>query len=178
MKVSYSCTQNVASIINSHNKKLLNVKNQEEKPCNCRKKEECPLEGKCRGGNVVYKCETSVAGHPKRVYLGTAEGDFKTRYYNHKKSFKNRGYINETTLAKYIWEMKENYNVTPTLKWSIVKTVPSYSNITKKCMLCLHEKFEILNYPNQAELLNKRSDLVSKCRHGNMFLLRNYKDKD
>ena len=28
--------------------------------------------------------------------LGTADGDFKQRYYNHKKSFKNRKYPNET----------------------------------------------------------------------------------
>ena len=32
-------------------------------------------------------------------------------------------------------------------------------------MLCLHEKYEILNYPDQEELLNKRSELLSKCRY-------------
>ena len=46
---------------------------------------------------------------------------------------------------------------------------------TKKCRLCLQEKFEILAYPNPDELLNKRSELVSKCRHVNKFLLANYK---
>ena len=37
VKVSYSCTQNMSSMIKSHN--------QESKPCNCRVKSECPLNG-------------------------------------------------------------------------------------------------------------------------------------
>ena len=57
---------------------------------------------------------------------------------------------------KYIWEMKDKHNETPTLKWSIIKSVPAYSNISKKCALCLQEKFEIINYENQSELHNKR----------------------
>ena len=72
-----------------------------------------------------------------------------------------------TTLAKYVCEQKQRHNVTPTLKWYIVKSVPSYSNITKSCMLSLHEKFEIPTYPNQGELLNKKSERFSKCRHIN-----------
>ena len=55
-------------------------------------------------------------------------------------------------------------------KWYIVKSVPSCSNITKSCMLCLHEMSEILTYRNQDELLNKRSELVSTCRHINKYL--------
>ena len=51
----------------------------------------------------------------------------------------------------------------------------AYSNITKKCLLCLHEKLETVNYLHPEELLNKRSELVSKCRHVNKYLLNNYK---
>ena len=180
MKISYCCTQNVGNIIKSHNKKLINSSNHHEQPCNCRKKEDCPLEGKCRTENIIYKCIASTSGHPDKVYLGTAEGDFKKRYYNHISSFKNETQMNKTTLAKYGWEQKQRHTITPTLKWYIVKSVPSYSNITKSCMLCLHEKFEILTYPNQDELLNKRSELVSKCRHINKYkyLLSNYKAND
>ena len=101
-------------------------------------------------------------GYTDKVYLGTAEGDFKKRYYNHISSFKNETQMNKTTLAKYGWEQKQRHTITPTLKWYIVKSVPSYSNITKSCMLCLHKKFEILTYPNQDKLLNKRSELTSK----------------
>ena len=66
----------------------------------------------------------------------------------------------------------------PTLKWSIVKSVPSYSNISKKCLLFLHKKLEIANFKDQDHLLNKRSELISKCRHANKYLLCNYKAND
>ena len=65
----------------------------------------------------------------------------------------------------------------PSLKWSIIKSVPAYSNISKKFQLCLQEKFEILNYRNPNELVNKRSELISNYRHVNKFLLSNYKSK-
>ena len=72
----------------------------------------------------------------------------------------------------------QRHNITPKLEWYIVKSVSSYSNITKSCLLCLHEKFAILTYPNQDELLNERSKLVSKCRHINKHLLSNHKSND
>ena len=68
--------------------------------------------------------------------------------------------MNKTTLAKYVWGQKQRHNITPILKWYILKSVPSYFNITKSSMLCLLEKFEILTYPNQEELLCKRSITV------------------
>ena len=40
-------------------------------------------------------------------------------------------------------------------------------------MLCLNEKLEILEYEGD-NILNKRSELVSKCRHRNKFMLRQY----
>lgn len=42
----------------------------------------------------------------------------------------------------------------------------------------LHEKFEILNFPNQKEIVNKRLELASKCRFINKFLLPHYKTND
>ena len=35
---------------------------------------------------------------------------------------------------------------------------------SKRCSLCLCEKFEIANYPEN-NLLNKRTEIISKCRH-------------
>ena len=52
VKVSYCCTQNVASIIKSHNKKLINT-SIKALPCNCKKKRECPLDGKWRTENIA-----------------------------------------------------------------------------------------------------------------------------
>ena len=76
VKVSYSCTLNVDSIIKSHNKKLTNAEKKLTKYCNCRKKQECSLEGKCRSEDIIYKCVVTATGHPRKVYLGTGEGNF------------------------------------------------------------------------------------------------------
>ena len=165
--------KNMSSFTLSHNKKLLNSRTGNIKPCNCRNKDECPLNGQCLSQDIVYKCIASTSINPDKTYLGTAEGDSKKRYNNHTKSFSHRRYSKETTLSKYIWEIKKEYNEMPTLKWSIVKSVPS-----KKCLLCLHEKLEIVNFEDQDYLLNKRSELISKCRHANKYLLRNYKVND
>ena len=53
VKISYSCTSNMESLISSHNKKqiqkLRNRRNTNklEKKCNCRQKDDCPLQGNC-----------------------------------------------------------------------------------------------------------------------------------
>ena len=54
----------------------------------------------------------------------------------------------------------------------------TYSNITKRCSSCLHEKLAIITYPYPDELLNRRSELVTKCRHENKFLLKNFNSND
>ena len=132
VKVSYSCTENMSSLISSHNKKLSNSRTGNIKPCNCRKKDECPLNEQCLAQDIVYKCIASTSMNPDKTYLGTAECDFKKRYNNHTNSFRHKRYSKDTTLSKYIWKIKKEYNEMPTLKWSIVKSVPSYSNISKK----------------------------------------------
>ena len=76
------------------------------------------------------------------------------------------------------WKAKTEQNKTPNLNWEIVRSVPAYSNTTKRCMFYLYEKLLIATYPNQEDLLNKRSELVSKCQHENKFLLKNFKSGD
>ena len=93
-------------------------------------------------------------------------------------SFNNEDHFKDTTLSKYVWEIKMKLKIMPSLTWSIIKSVPAYSNISKKFQLCLQEKFEIFNYPNPNKLVNKRSGLISKRCHVNKFLLSNYKSND
>ena len=126
---------------------------------------------------IIYKCTVLSPDKPNKVYLGTAEGDFKKRFYNHRKSFNNEASANDTTLSTYMWKLIETSNLSPTQVQSFAKKVPPYSNTPKKCLLCLHEKLEIINYPGPDELLNKRSELISKFHHANKFLLRNYKNQ-
>ena len=99
----------------------------------------------------------------------------KRCYHNHTKSFCNKRYTNDKSLSKYICEIKEKPQENPCWKWSTIKRVPAYSNITKKRLLCLHEKLEIVDYPHPEELLFKRSELVSRRWHPKNYLLNNYK---
>ena len=139
---------------------------------------DCPLNIDYRKESVVYKC-TATTCNSKKLYLGLTVGEFKKqRYYDHVKSFKNEFYANSTTLSSYVWEMKTRKNLAPALTWEVLRTVRTYSNITKRCSLCLHEKLAIITYPYPDELLNRRSELVTKCRHKNKFLLKNFNSND
>ena len=69
------------------------------KPCNCRTKSKCLLSGQCQSQDIIYKCTvSSTSVNPDKVYLGTAEGDFKKRCHNYTKSFRNKRYTNDTSL--------------------------------------------------------------------------------
>ena len=83
---------------------------------NCKNRKDCPLDGNCQTSDIIYKYIASTTVNPDKIYLGTAEGNFKKRYYNHKTSFKNRGKANGTTLLKYVWKVKNKYKETPSLK--------------------------------------------------------------
>ena len=69
--------------------------------------------------------------------------------------------------------MKKSEKEITSMNWSIVDRAVPYKNGTKKCNLCLTEKYHVIMSPS--ELLNERSELVSKCRHENKFYLCNYK---
>ena len=47
---------------------------------------------------------------------------------------------------------------------------------SRKCDLCVCEKF-LMSRADPNVLLNKRDELVSKCRHGNRFTLKCFKDR-
>ena len=86
--------------------------------------------------------------------------------------YKYTRYSHEKPLSSYAWHLKELLDLTPKLKWSVVRGATPYLNISKKCFLCLHEKLIIITYPRQRKLLNKRSELLCKCRHENKCLLK------
>ena len=67
VKVSYSCMNNLAQIIKSHNSKILNNNNiiNENPGCNCRRKAECPLDNQCLSCSLVYKASVI----PFQLYL-------------------------------------------------------------------------------------------------------------
>ena len=80
VKVSFSCTENISQIISSHNKNLRQPNKNQGIPCNCRQKQSCSLQGKCRMKNALYKCRASTPTRPERVYIGISEDEWKKRY--------------------------------------------------------------------------------------------------
>ena len=177
LKVSYSCTTNMANIVKSHNQKILNENNEasDEKKCNCRSKNLCPLDGACLTKNIIYEATVTTSSGNARTYIGMTEHEFKTRYNNHKLSFKDRKHSHNTVLSKHIWDLKDG-NIDYEINWRIIKRASAYKGKPSRCNLCLAEKLCILTAQN-ASLLNKKSELVTKCRHENKFFVATNKKK-
>ena len=175
VKVSYSCLPNMSSIISTHNKKVLSEPTQpEDNPdCNCRNKSTCPLNGKCQQSDVIYQCHIkSSIDDAGKYYIGLTGNTFKSRWNTHKFTFNHEESTNHTQLSNHYWDLKRN-EVEPILSWEIIDHASSYRNGSKRCNLCLTEKFNIIT--SKRELVNTKSELISKCRHVNKFLLDNYK---
>jgi len=85
-------------------------------------------------------------------------------------SFKHEARRNDTELSKYLWELKEKKKKF-TVSWNILAKARAYSDQSKRCNLCLHEKFFIISHPQMATL-NKRNELVLSCRHRRKYILR------
>ena len=109
---------------------------------------------------IVYKA-TIQHGNEEKTYFGLAGGTFKDRYRNHVKSLKHEKYKNETQLSKYIWELKQK-NADYTLTWDVEKKSNLRARKSGLCNLCLEEKYAIIRHK---EAINKRTELISKCRH-------------
>ena len=142
--------------------------------CNCRVKESCPLNGNCLQSNVIYKCSvTSSNQNTEANYIGLTENTFKDRFYKHRNSFKHESKANSTELSKHIWDLKRSGNEVVSMNWSIVDRATPYKNASKNCNLCLTEKYHVITSP--INLVNKRNELISKCRHENKYYLNNFK---
>ena len=73
----------------------------------------------------------------------------------------------------YVWNLhdaKKPFQI----KWKILKKCKPYSNISKKCSLCLNEKFIIICKKELCSL-NRRNELASSCPHRNRYVLRNFR---
>ena len=114
VKISYSCTRNIKSVISGHNKQVLQPK-PKTKGCNCSDKNTCPLDNKCLTPKVIYWADVTNDTddtYKYYYYLGLAETSFEDRYNNHKSSFRNNQQKTSTVLSKYVWSLI-NDNKTP-----------------------------------------------------------------
>ena len=174
VKLSYGCMPNIGSLISAHNKAITAKSDNSVKNCNCREPKSCPLENKCLANSVIYQATVSRHDNNKtESYVGLTENTFKTRFIGHTSSFKNIEKRNATALSEYVWKLKDT-NVPYSINWKILSKAKAYSPASKKCYLCLKEKYFII-CKQQLATLNKRNELNSKCRHRNKYLLCNQK---
>ena len=137
----------------------------------------CPREyllilNRCCNVDFTFSCLVSLFSSKKKyIYIHIK----KNIYIYIKLSFRNRNYSNSTELSKHIWTLKDS-NTNFTINWSILATAPAYSNKTKRCHFRLTEKLYLIR-AKKPHLLNKRSELISKCRHENKFYLANFTNR-
>ena len=115
-----------------------------------------------------------ISSDPPKNYYGCCSTSFKTRYGNYKQSFLHRQKKSATELSKANWKLEEKDGRPPDISWSIVRHARPYKCGSRRCNLFLEEKLTILQ-ADPATTLNKRSELVAKCRQGIKFKLRNVK---
>ena len=112
------------------------------------------MNDECLSQCLVYKA-TSTTSSNSSVYYGPSEGELKSRYNNHTKAFRHRECMNETELSKPMSILKD-HGLDNNLSLEIHKKASPYQCGSKRCDLCLI-------------VLNKRTELISKCRHRNNF---------
>ena len=142
--------------------------------CNCRISADCPLAGKCLTPSAVYEANVEAGTNTTTEYLykGLTEGIFKARYDKHTSSFRHVDQKTSTELSKKIWELKER-NTPFKISWRILRRAQAYRGGMRSCDLCLTEKMLILTCKHKHSL-NKRHEIMNKCRHKNKFLLKNW----
>ena len=175
VKVSYSCMPNIKSKIDAHNKRILTSTNADiDRTCNCSRNTICPLDNNCLTKSIVYEATISsnLQDYEPKKYIGLCEGTFKKRFSGHKSSFNLERYQHSTALSTEAWRIRENDGV-PNITWRIIRKEKAYTPETRRCMLCLAEKFEIANYPDD-NILNKRTEIIAKCRHRRKHLLSSF----
>ena len=170
---------NIKNITNTHNKKIINPsKDNITRTCNCVRKHQCPLNENYLTNNVLYKASITPneENSKTKIYYGVSETAFKLRYANHKKTFNNIKYQTDTELSNEYWNII-SANKTSSISWEILGTHKSYNQSSKRCLLCLNEKLTIALHGDD-NMLNKRSEVISKCRHRKKYMLANYDNKD
>ena len=159
----YSCLPNIGDII-LHNKAILHNTDRKtqtvDKLCNYRNASTCLLERRCKEGQIMYKAALTLQ-NKSMVHYGSCETEFKSRYNNHKQKTRHR------TLESNLESQRCGRNHINRVIHC--QTLPPYQYSSKTCQLFLAEKVTILQ-AGKENLLNKRLEQVSKCRHINKFL--------
>ena len=78
--------------------------------------------------------------------------------FNHSLNFTNKKYSNITVSSKYVWNIKGESGKSPIIEWDIVKKKITrvYSSGYNNCILCLKREWNILEFFQHNELINKK----------------------
>ena len=162
VKLSYSCMPSLAVQIARANKAKINPPQQPQNlACNCRNV--CQVPGQCRLSSVIYKATVTANNSQIETYTGLTPGGIRERISRHYLSFNNRAYSNKTELSKHIWNLKDKGD-DYTMQWEVTSKVQSYHPTSKICNLCIREIYIIL-FKSESASLNKRNEIMNKCRH-------------
>ena len=177
IKISYCCTKNISAKISTHNKSTMlktKEKNETEQDrlCNCRKKEECPMNNECLKTNIVYRAKVTTEEITKE-YIGCTATTFKDRYTTHKQGFTHEKYANRCELTKYVHKLKSEdkpYDI----QWDILDHVRG-KYVREQCRLCITETMRINEHLRRSQLLNSGS--INRCPHERSLYLDSIKSK-
>ena len=142
----------------------------EDTSCKCRAT--CPLEGKCKTSNLIYRAKIR-SEQVESTYIGLTSTQFIQRYRNHTYSFKKEGMKTATELSKHIWGLKEA-GKEYTINWEIVREAKSYKPGGRYCNLCTSEALAIA-FQAGPNCLNSKSEIIKQCRHKTRWKLEKFK---
>ena len=177
VKLSYKRMPNMAEVVSGQNtRKLRDDRDQVEVPrCNCRGGQgNCPVGGKCQVDCVIYEATiTENQSGKKETYTGVTERPFKKRLYEHTTDMNCPSGRSKTSLSSHVWKLKDR-GIAHTVTWRLKDRSTKFNPTSKKCRICLKEKFHIL-YNRDGASLNKRSEIFNSCIHRHSGLLENFK---
>ena len=159
--------------IAAHNAKILkkeDLGDENPRSCNCRKKELCPVDGKCLSESVIYQAVVTREDGVVDSYVGLTENTFKDRWTKHKSSFKTRNPKNASGLSRYVWNL-EDQKIGFEIKWNILSKAKPFDPASGVCRLCIREKYFIIFQPEMATI-NSRNEIAGPCLHKSSRLLK------
>ena len=173
VKVSYKCMPSMAQAVSRHNMCILHddQQNLQQPGCNCRGGPgSCPVQGKCLTDGVVYRAAVTETGSGNvEFYTGATGNTFKKRWDGHNTDCRYEKNRKNSRYSGHIWKLKDESKSFET-EWKLIDRATTFNPITRKCRVCLKEKFYIM-YHSAGSTLNKRHEIFNTCRHKNWKLL-------
>ena len=141
------CQNPPNQIIKKHTKKIQKSTIETNNQCNSRDKSTSPY----RETASSPPPQNSIQGHSKdkqfhKILLHRHnKGNLQTKN-THKLLLSNWKYWNNVTISAYIWKLKDG-NITPNISWEVIKSAPTYNNISISYLL-LHPWKSCNNHPH------------------------------